>query len=143
MSVNLENYRRFMQKRGGWRVFWWGLGWVMVVCAGLVVGVFFYHEDHRAEIAKALLFGGGNGSNLPVVNAALAARFPVGSQLADVVAFAEGLGGHCEAGNEGERNCFVGLSSSFCVASNLVITVALAADRSVSSVKAYYSSFGC
>lgn len=125
-----------MQKRGGWRVFWWGLGWVMVVCAGLVVGVVFYQEDHRAEVAKALLFGGGNGLDLPVVNAALAARFPVGSQLADVVAFAEGLGGHCEAGNEGERRCRLYLSARLCVAAGLEITVSLATDRIIRSVVA-------
>lgn len=125
-----------MQKRGGWRVFWWVLGWVTVVCAGLVVGVFFYHEDHRAEIAKALLFGGGNGSNLPVVNAALAARFPVGSPLADVVAFVEGQDGHCEAGNEGERRCRLYLSARLCISAGLEITVGLATDRIIRSVVA-------
>lgn len=139
LSVNQEKRGRFRQKRSDWWAFGWVLG-VLVVCAGLVAGVFLYHEDHREEIAKAILFG--DGERLSTLNVALAARFPTGSQLADVVAFVEKQGGHCGGKAEGAWHCRLLLSENVAVVSHLDIKVALAANRTVSSVVAKMASTG-
>lgn len=127
---------------------WW---FVVVVLAllptlyflGLLGVAWIFSFDYKAKIAEAILFNPRGELNNPVITAALAARFPAGSDLQDVQVFVKMLNGRCEYGQKGTAYCTLPASGTICVVSVIKITATVSANGTVENIVAERDGQSC
>jgi hypothetical protein len=92
--------------------------------------------DHSSRVAKGLLFQQKGRVDNTVVTATLNARFPPGSNFADLTTFARSLGGGCVAATSERGWCDIPITGVICAEYGIAVSVTTLPDGSIQHIEA-------
>jgi hypothetical protein len=98
--------------------------------------------DHSTRVAKALLYHDAK-PDAAAITAAMNARFPPGSELADLELFVKSLGGRCFKAVDAHPVCEIPVSGGFCVAHVISLSMVTSAGDRIQHVEASTGSEAC
>ena len=98
--------------------------------------------DHSRRVARATLFTSEGVAVKPVLEAALHAKFPPGSSLADLHAYARAAGGECRERWKDATWCEIPIMGQFCGVHLLGIK-AFTEGAAISRVEVTIGGLGC
>jgi hypothetical protein len=99
--------------------------------------------DHSTKVARAVLYRPDGKLDEAAATAAMNARFPAGSKVADLESFVHSLGGRCNVLGANEY-CYIPTSGAFCVAQEILLTVVTsAAADTIKHIEAKAATAAC
>jgi hypothetical protein len=105
----------------------------VLAVAGFIFMIWYGSYDHRGKILEAILFD-KNSTDEQVFTAALAVRFPAGSNLKDFQDVIQNLEGKCEKLSNSDLLCKVPKAATMCVSSWLEFKVNILSDGKIKNV---------
>jgi hypothetical protein len=118
------------------------VGLVLILPLPVIVACDVLGFDHSTRVAKAVLYH-DNKLDGAATTAAMNARFPAGSKLADLRVFVKSLGGRCVDVPHGEPLCTIPLHGGFCVVNVLFLSIAVSSDGTIQHIEASAGTEAC
>jgi hypothetical protein len=120
---------------------WWRFGLAPTAAVLAACGAMNFHRSN--EVVTRLLYPRGGSLDTAAATAAMNARFPAGSAIADLRSLVRSVGGRCDR-RLGQMYCEIPTRGTVCVVNEILLSVVTtAADDRIEHIEVRGGMTGC